>query len=144
MHTCSQQSNIVKNFLPALVIQINRHLEVVTKWPVAQHLKEGVVREVLPHLLKVIVFAAHTNTLLAVDNPFQGRHLWPWVNGAKEQWLELKTITQNCLGLQLLFHFVVVACFIIMILFFVFVHSKSFLFLIQNNLKTHKRIERAL
>ena len=57
------------------ITQANRHLEVVAKRPVAQHLKESVVCEILPHFLKVIVLAAHTDTLLAIDDALQGCHL---------------------------------------------------------------------
>ena len=44
-------------------------LEVVTKRPVAQHLKHRVVIGVVSHLLQVIMLAAHTQTLLRVRLP---------------------------------------------------------------------------
>ena len=49
-------------------------LEVVAKRPVAEHLEHGVVICVEAHLLKVVVFSADTQTLLAVGDagPLRG------------------------------------------------------------------------
>ncbi len=42
-------------------------LEVVAEAPVAEHLEEGVVVRVVPHLLQVVVLAGHAEALLRVD-----------------------------------------------------------------------------
>ncbi len=44
-------------------------LEVVAEAPVAQHLEEGVVVRVVPHLLQVVVLAGDPQALLRVDGP---------------------------------------------------------------------------
>ena len=43
-------------------------LEVVTKTPVTQHLKEGVMIHILSYVLKIVVFTTGTNALLTVDS----------------------------------------------------------------------------
>lgn len=67
------------------------HLKVVSKGPVPQHLKEGVVVDVSAHVLQVIVLAASADALLAVYHSAVRRHLAPGVDGPQEDWLELKT-----------------------------------------------------
>ena len=42
----------------------NLLLEVVAEAPVAEHLEEGVVVEVLPHVVQVVVLPARTDALL--------------------------------------------------------------------------------
>ena len=44
------------------------NLEIVSKRPVSQHLKESVMVEVVAHIIKVIVFTSDTDTLLTVDD----------------------------------------------------------------------------
>ena len=48
-------------------------LEVVTERPVAEHLKEGVVVDVLADIVQIIVLASSTNALLRVAGSFQLR-----------------------------------------------------------------------
>lgn len=44
------------------------YLEVVSKGPVPQHLKEGMMVHISAHILQVIVFSSSSNTFLTVDN----------------------------------------------------------------------------
>lgn len=66
------------------------HLEVVSKGPVAQHLEEGVVVEVAAHVLQVVVLAASTDALLAVDHTAVGGQLAAGVRRAQQDGLELE------------------------------------------------------
>src|SRR5206468_3188198 len=50
-------------------------LVVVAEGPVAEHLEEGVVVGVAPHLLEVVVLAADTETLLQIDRARVGARL---------------------------------------------------------------------
>ena len=65
------------------------HLEEVPKTPVAHHLKESVMVHILPHVIKVVVFAPCTNTLLRIDNTLQLPKIAIGVHCALEDWLEL-------------------------------------------------------
>ena len=50
-------------------IQLNcMNLEIVSKRPVSQHLKESVMVEVVAHIVKVVVFTSNTDTLVTVDD----------------------------------------------------------------------------
>ena len=57
---------------------------VIAKGPVAEHLKEGVMRVVAAHVVEVVVLACHAHTLLRVDGAFVGLCI-----GADEDILEL-------------------------------------------------------
>ena len=65
------------------------YLEEVSKGPVSQHLKEGVVISILANVVQVIMFAPSTDTLLRIDNSSQFSKVTAWVNCALEDWLEL-------------------------------------------------------
>ena len=60
------------------------HLEVISKGPVAQHLKEGVMVGVLANVIQIIVFPTSTDTFLAVDDTLQSTHFTVWIDGARE------------------------------------------------------------
>ena len=47
-------------------------LKEIAKAPVAQHLKHGMVVVVVPNFLQIIVFPAHAQAFLRIDNPFVG------------------------------------------------------------------------
>lgn len=66
------------------------YLKVVSKGPGPQHLEEGVVVDILTNIIKVIVFASCTNTLLRVGSTTQLGHGVGRINGVKEDWLELR------------------------------------------------------
>ena len=65
------------------------YLKVVAKRPVSEHLKEGVVVDVLADVVKVIVFAAGAYTLLTVDGARQSTHPTVGIDAALEDRLEL-------------------------------------------------------
>jgi len=46
--------------------------------------------EVISDVIKVIVFASNTNTLLAVDDASIRRHVTMWVDSTQKHWLELQ------------------------------------------------------
>mmetsp|Transcript_11155 Transcript_11155/g.20342 ORF Transcript_11155/g.20342 Transcript_11155/m.20342 type:complete len:223 (+) Transcript_11155:1-669(+) len=64
-------------------------LEVIPKRPVAEHFEEGVVVDVLAHVVEVVVFSAGTNALLGVDGTLQGGHGKVGVTRAQKQGLVL-------------------------------------------------------
>ena len=66
------------------------HLEVVAKGPVAEHLKEGVVVHILADVIEVVVLAACTDALLAVDGALQLAKLAVGIHSAQEDRLELQ------------------------------------------------------
>lgn len=65
------------------------YLEVISKGPRSQHLKEGVVVHVLAHVVQVIVFPTGADALLRVGGTPQPGHGVGWVNGVEEDGLEL-------------------------------------------------------
>ena len=64
-------------------------LEVVTEGPVAQHLEEGVMVDILADVVQVVVLAAGSDTLLGVDGSLPLGHVAVGVHGAHEDGLEL-------------------------------------------------------
>jgi hypothetical protein len=48
-------------------------LEEIAKAPVTQHFKHGMVVVVVANFLQIIVFSAHAQAFLRIDNPFIGR-----------------------------------------------------------------------
>ena len=77
------------------ITQANRHLEVVAKRPVAQHLKEGVVVDILANIIQVVVLSPSANTLLAVGGTHHLGHVAVWVHCAKEDRLKLQKGAKN-------------------------------------------------
>lgn len=68
----------------------NPYLKVVSKGPGAQHLEEGVVVHVLPHVVKIVVLASSTDALLGVGSAAQSGHGVRRVDGVKKYGLELQ------------------------------------------------------
>mmetsp|Transcript_12867 Transcript_12867/g.42976 ORF Transcript_12867/g.42976 Transcript_12867/m.42976 type:complete len:420 (+) Transcript_12867:1711-2970(+) len=64
-------------------------LEVVAEAPVAQHLEEGVVVEVLAHVVEVVMLAARADALLRIRSALQLGHRRVWVHRAEEDGLVL-------------------------------------------------------
>ena len=64
-------------------------LEVVSKRPVSQHLKECVMVDILADIVKIIMFASSSDTLLGVDSPLPLGHIAIGVHGPHEDGLEL-------------------------------------------------------
>ena len=56
-------------------------LEVVPEGPITQHLEEGVVVQVLAHIIQIIMLASGSYTFLGVASSFQGGHLRFRVDG---------------------------------------------------------------
>jgi hypothetical protein len=68
---------------------MQNYLEIITKRPVAQHFKEGVMVHILSDIIQIIMLATSTNALLSIDNPNPFSHITVGVNSAKEQGLKL-------------------------------------------------------
>ncbi len=64
-------------------------LEVVTERPVTQHLEESVVVRVLSDIVKIVVLASCTNTLLRVDSALHGTKRRVGVGDTQEDGLVL-------------------------------------------------------
>ena len=79
-----------------------KHLEEISKGPVPKHLKEGMMVRVFSHIIKVVVFASSTDTLLTVDHPRQFGKVTTRINSALEDWLELQRQRIEKLKVQLL------------------------------------------
>ena len=47
-------------------------LEIISKTPVAEHLKHGMMVCIMPNLFKVIMLSADSQTLLRIRSPFVG------------------------------------------------------------------------
>lgn len=56
------------------------YLEIISKRPGAQHLKEGVMVDIFAHVIQVIVFAPSPDALLGIGSSAQLRHRVRWVN----------------------------------------------------------------
>ena len=65
------------------------YLKEVSKAPVAEHLKEGVMVSVFADIIQVIVLAPGTDALLRIDNSCQLSKVTAWINCALEDRLEL-------------------------------------------------------
>ena len=66
-------------------------LEVVSKRPVAEHFKEGVMMGVMADIIEIVVFATDTDTFLTVDDTSIAGHGTQWINSTEEQRFELYT-----------------------------------------------------
>lgn len=64
-------------------------LEVVGEGPVAQHLKERVVIDVLSDIIQIVVFASGANTLLRVVGTLPFSHVAVRIHSAQEDGLVL-------------------------------------------------------
>ena len=72
------------------------HLEEVSKTPVSHHLKERVMINIFPNIIKIIVLPSCTNALLRIDNALQSPKVTIGIHGALEDRLELqREWTQN-------------------------------------------------
>ena len=71
------------------------HLEVVAKGPVAQHLKESVVVDILADIIKIVVLATSADALLAVDSALELAKVAVWIHGAQEDRLVLLRTSQT-------------------------------------------------
>lgn len=66
------------------------YLKIISKRPRAQHLKEGVVVDILAHIIQVIVLASSSDAFLGISSSAQLCH-WVWgINGVQEDGLKLK------------------------------------------------------
>mmetsp|Transcript_24531 Transcript_24531/g.74807 ORF Transcript_24531/g.74807 Transcript_24531/m.74807 type:complete len:232 (-) Transcript_24531:212-907(-) len=64
-------------------------LEIIAERPVAAHLEESVVVDVLTHIVEIIVFAARTDALLRVARTLELCEPRVWVSLSEEDGLEL-------------------------------------------------------
>ena len=69
--------------------KVKNLFEVVSERPVAQHLEESVVVDILPDVVQVVVLAASADALLAVDDAAPFRHVRVGVDCANKHRLEL-------------------------------------------------------
>ena len=65
------------------------YLEEVPKGPIAEHFEEGVMISILADIVKVVVLAPCTDTLLGVDDSSQLGKVTAGVYSSLEDWLEL-------------------------------------------------------
>lgn len=63
--------------------------EIVTKTPITEHFKKGVMVNVLADVVQVVVFATGTDALLRVDGAVQFGHGQGGVTRAQKEWLVL-------------------------------------------------------
>lgn len=63
--------------------------KVITKRPIAKHIKECVVIRILIHIIKVNMFATSTNEFLCITCPLQVPHFASWVHCSPKHGLEL-------------------------------------------------------
>lgn len=75
--------------------QQQRYLEVVPKGPGPQHLKEGVVVDVLANIVQVVVFSSGADALLRVGSAAKLGHGVGRIDGVQEDWLELRENGNN-------------------------------------------------
>ena len=66
-------------------ISMQNYLEIITKRPVAQHFKEGVMVHILAYVIQIIVLATSTDALLSIDNPNQFSHITVGVSSSEKQ-----------------------------------------------------------
>lgn len=66
------------------------YLEIIPKGPGAQHLEEGVVVDILPHVVQVVVLAPSSDALLSVGGSAQLSERVRGVDGVEEDGFELK------------------------------------------------------
>ena len=71
------------------------HLVVISKRPVPQHLKEGVMINVLANVIQVVVLSTRTDALLGVGRTHQLGHVTVGVHRAEEDRLELGGDAKN-------------------------------------------------
>lgn len=64
-------------------------LEVISKGPVTQHLKESVVIDILSNVVQIVVLSSGTNTLLRVDSTREVSHGKTRITSSQEKWLKL-------------------------------------------------------
>jgi len=65
------------------------YLEIIPKGPGAQHLEEGVVVDILSHIIQVIVLAPSSDALLSVGGSAQFSKWVRGVNSVEEDGFEL-------------------------------------------------------
>ena len=65
------------------------YLEEISKRPIAQHLKIGVVVRVFTHVIQVVVLPSCSYALLRVDRAFKLGHVTPWIHRTLEDRFEL-------------------------------------------------------
>lgn len=75
------------------------YLEIVPKGPISKHLKEGVVVNILSHIIQVIVLSSSSYALLGISCPDEMSQITVWVCWSQKYGLELP---KNKLILQLL------------------------------------------
>lgn len=66
------------------------YLEIIPKGPGAQHLEEGVVVDILSHIIQVIVLAPSSDALLSVGGSAQFSKWVRGVNSVEEDGFELR------------------------------------------------------
>lgn len=70
-------------------LNIQTHLEVITKWPVTQHLKKGMMSKIMSHVIKVIVFSSNSDAFLAIHSTNKILEFTSWIQFSKNKRLEL-------------------------------------------------------
>jgi hypothetical protein len=73
----------------AISIQMATNLKIVSKRPIAQHFKEGVVINVFANIFQIVMLPTGTNTFLTVRGAFQLCKLRIRINSSKKNGLEL-------------------------------------------------------
>lgn len=63
-----------------VLLVLASYFKVIAKGPGAQHLKEGVVVHVFPHVIQVIMFTTCTDAFLGVGSTLQSGHGVRWVD----------------------------------------------------------------
>lgn len=74
---------------------LRAYLKVISKRPGAQHLKEGVMIDILAHIVQVIVFAPSPDAFLGIGSSAQLCHRVRRVNSVQEDGFEL---VHACVG----------------------------------------------
>ena len=72
------------------IMHFTRYLKVVSKGPRTKHLEEGVMVDVLAHVVQVVVFSSCAYALLRVGSTPEPGHGVGRVDGVEEDGLELR------------------------------------------------------
>ena len=75
------------------------NLEVISKRPVSQHLKECVMVDIFTNIIEIVVFTTCSDTFLRISYSLVFGHFRVWICNSKKRWLKLK----NCKGIKVLY-----------------------------------------
>jgi hypothetical protein len=59
--------------------------EIISKTPIAQHFKKGMMIDILSHIVQIVVFAPRANAFLSIDGPRQLTHGQTGIASAQKQ-----------------------------------------------------------